>query len=161
MQWHLCTQAVSPDPHGHSYMFAASPCERAEALTAEERPWSVSHSPDSQPFSQSVSELTLTLHSLLITELHWGVLQTMWVEGGQVKIEYAIVCIIHSRWGIRLWYEAQILHEGSAVITVKWRRQHQGQWWRLSVCSTELRAEKMCLSGCCVNKSDWMRVLWV
>lgn len=62
--------------------------------------------------SQSVSSLTLTLHSLLITELHWGALQTMWVDAGQVMIEYAIVCIMHSRWGIRRWYEAQILHEG-------------------------------------------------
>lgn len=29
----------------------------------------------------------------------------MWVDGGQVMMEYAVVCIIHSRWGIRHWYE--------------------------------------------------------
>lgn len=53
--------------------------------------------------------------------------------------------------------KAQILHEGSAVVTVKWWR-HQGRWWRLSTCSTEPRAEKMYLTWCCVKKSDWM---WV
>lgn len=53
--------------------------------------------------------------------------------------------------------KAQILHEGSAVVTVKWWR-HQGRWWRLSTCSTEPRVEKMYLTWCCVKKSDWM---WV
>lgn len=56
--------------------------------------------------------------------------------------------------------KAQILHEGSAVVTVKWWR-HRGQRWRLSTCSTEPRAEKMYLTGCCVKKSDWMWVLGV
>lgn len=68
---------------------------------------------------------------------------------------------MHSRWGIRRWYEAQILHESSAVITVKWWWWYQGQRWRHSTPSTEPRAEKMCLAGCCVNESDWMWVLGV
>lgn len=29
----------------------------------------------------------------------------MRVDGGQVMIEHAVVCIMHSRWGIRHWYE--------------------------------------------------------
>lgn len=47
--------------------------------------------------SQRVDALTLTLHSLLITELHRGAQQTMRVDGGQVIIEYAAVCIMRGR----------------------------------------------------------------
>lgn len=66
-----------------------------------------------------------------------GCSPTVWVEGGLVFIEYAIVCIMHSRWGTRCWYKVQILHEGSAVIAVELRQWYQGQWSKLSTQNQE------------------------
>lgn len=104
---------------------------------------------DQCSISQTVNP-SVSLHSLLITELHWITIQMMWVW--RVVIEYAVVCIMYSRWGIRHWYEAQILHEGCAAL---------GQCWILSRCFTEPRAEKMYLTGCYINKSYWMSILGV
>lgn len=75
---HRCTKATPAHP---------LLCMRRLYVTAQrrrqprERPSSARPSPDRQPF-KSASEITVTPHSLLIKELDWGALQTMWVDGG-------------------------------------------------------------------------------
>ena len=62
------TQTVFVYPLGCLYMTTILLCECAEALTDEERPWSVSHSPDSQAFTQPVSQLAYPHSAFIINQ---------------------------------------------------------------------------------------------
>lgn len=65
------------DAYLSTFMHAAPLRDCAEALAAEGKTFISAAVP-----RQAASEITVTPHSLLIKELDWGALQTMWVDGG-------------------------------------------------------------------------------